>query len=80
MTEDFEGGKLERDAAPGGNDDGVIFGLDGEVRGLTEEMVDAGARIVVEKCDAAPYWSKHVAREVFREMIKACPIRRALKD
>jgi hypothetical protein len=53
-------------------DEGVIFSLDGNVLGLTDEMVDAGARVIVEQCDASPSWSRVVAFEVFKEMIGAC--------
>lgn len=53
-------------------DEGVVFSLDGNVLGLTPEMVEAGGRVIAEMCDAAPYWSKHIAHEVFKQMIKAC--------
>jgi hypothetical protein len=61
----------ERDEIPT-QDEGVVFGLDGKVLGLTAEMVDAGAKVIIEMCDTAPYWSKHIAHEVFKQMIKAC--------
>ena len=38
---------------------------------ITQEMIDAGAEVLRERCDVAPYWSKHVAREVFEVMARS---------
>ena len=38
---------------------------------ITQEMIAAGAEVLRERCDVAPYWSKHVAREVFEVMARS---------
>lgn len=38
---------------------------------ITSDMANAGGKILQEEFDAAPYWSGHVASQVFRAMAKA---------
>lgn len=38
---------------------------------VTLEMVDAGAKVLMEKMEEGPYWSRHVAAEVFAVMLAA---------
>ena len=36
---------------------------------ITPEMAEAGARVLRERFDASYYWSRGVAKEVFRAMM-----------
>jgi hypothetical protein len=38
---------------------------------ITPEMAEAGARVLRERLEASYYWSRGVAREVFRVMVEA---------
>jgi hypothetical protein len=40
---------------------------------ITPAMVAAGARVLRENCDLAPYWSRSLAKEVFRAMTEVVP-------
>lgn len=52
--------------APAAPQPRVVVGIE-----ITPDMAKAGGQILQEEFDAAPYWSGHVARAVFRAMAKA---------
>jgi hypothetical protein len=45
-------------------------GTAGEIE-ITVEMIDAGARVLMDKMEEGPYWSRHVAAEVCVAMLTA---------
>jgi hypothetical protein len=50
------------------------LGITQEVSGagsrISSEMAKAGAKVLIDNCDIAPYWARSLAREVFATMLK----------
>jgi hypothetical protein len=58
----------ERDGSPAS---GITQEASGAGPRISPEMAKAGARVLIDNCDTAPYWARSLAREVFAAMIKA---------